>query len=91
MQTSLEFILEGTPPRRALGPNGVPGQIILGFIVDSYYHKAALVIEVNGDIHDLQHEEDARQEKVLSELGLRIVQFRNDVLKNLSTVLEKLN
>jgi len=33
---------------------------------------------VDGDIHDLQQEEDARQEKVLSALGLRIVRFRND-------------
>ena len=31
----------------------------------------ALVIEVDGDIHDLQQEEDARREKVLREMGLR--------------------
>src|SRR5512141_2595494 len=53
-------------------------QVIAGFVVDFYCHKAALVIEVDGDIHDLQQEEDARREKVLSELGLRIVRFRND-------------
>jgi len=34
-------------------------QIIAGFIVDYYCHKAALVVEVDGDIHDLQQEEDA--------------------------------
>ena len=44
---------------------------VTGFIVDFYCHKAALVVEVDGDIHDLQQEEDARQEKVLSEMGLR--------------------
>ena len=66
-------------------------QVIAGFIVDFYCHKADLVIEVDGDIHDLQPEEDARREKVLSELGLRIIRFRNDdVLKNLSIVLEKI-
>ena len=54
-------------------------QIIAGFIVDFYCHKAALVIEVDGDIHDLQKEEDERWEKVLSHgdasrsaLGLRV-------------------
>ena len=58
-------------------------QVILGFIVDFYCHEAALVIEVDGDIHDLQQEEDARREKVLSEMGLRIVRFRNDeVIRN---------
>ena len=60
-------------------------QVIAGFIVDFYCHKAALVIEVDGDIHDLQQEEDARREKVLREMGLRVVRFRNEeVLKNLS-------
>jgi hypothetical protein len=40
-----------------------------------------------GYIHDLQQEEDARREKVLIELGLRIVRFRNDeVVENLSAV-----
>ncbi len=62
-------------------------QVIAGFIVDFYCHKAGLVIEVDGDIHDLQQEEDARREKVFREMGLRIVRFRNEeVMKNLSTV-----
>ena len=48
----------------------------------------ALVVEVDGDIHDLQQDEDARREKVLRELGLRIVRFRNDeVVKELSPTL----
>lgn len=47
-------------------------QIIQGFIIDFYCHQAALVIEVDGDIHDLQKEEDERREKVLSEMGLRV-------------------
>ena len=53
-------------------------QVIAGYIVDFYCHKSALVVEVDGDIHDLQQEEDARREKALSELGLRMVRFRND-------------
>ena len=47
-------------------------QVIQGFIVDFYCHKSALVIEVDGDVHDLQKEEDERRERVLSEMGLRI-------------------
>jgi very-short-patch-repair endonuclease len=66
-------------------------QVIAGFIVDFYCHKAALVVEVDGDIHDLQREEDALREKALNEMGLKIVRFRNDdVLKNLSAVVEKI-
>src|SRR6185436_5719963 len=62
-------------------------QVIQGFIVDFYCHKAGLVVEVDGDIHDLQQEEDGRREKVLRELGLKLVRFRNDeVVRDLSTV-----
>ena len=58
-------------------------QVIAGFIVDFYCHKAALVIEVDGDIHDLQQEEDAERENILRGMGLEIVRFRNDeILKN---------
>ncbi len=65
-------------------------QVIAGFIVDFYCHKAGLVVEVDGDIHDLQQEDDARREKVSREMGLKVVRFRNDeVMKSLSAVLGK--
>jgi len=42
---------------------------------------------VDGDIHDLHQEEDAKREKVLSEMGLRVVRFGNDeVMMELSAV-----
>ena len=48
-------------------------------------------MEVDGDIYDLQKEEDERREKVLSEMGLRIVRFGNDeVVRNLSAVVGKI-
>ena len=66
-------------------------QVIQGFIVDFYCHQAGLVVEVDGDVHDLQKEEDERREKVLSALGLRVVRFRNDeVVKSLSAVVGKI-
>jgi very-short-patch-repair endonuclease len=66
-------------------------QVIAGFIVDFYCHKAGLVIEVDGDIHDLQQEEDAKRETALREMGLRIARFRNDeILKNSSMVVGRI-
>lgn len=66
-------------------------QVIQGFIVDFYCHQAGLVVEVDGDIHDLQKEEDERREKVLTEIGLRIVRFGNDeVVRSLSAVVGKI-
>ena len=62
-------------------------QVIAGFIVDFYCHKVGLVVEVDGDVHDLRKEEDERRERVLSEMGLRVVRFGNDeVMRNLSAV-----
>ncbi len=66
-------------------------QVIQGFIVDFYCHKAALVVEVDGDVHDLQKEEDERRERALSALGLRVVKFQNDeVMRDVSAVVGKI-
>jgi leucyl-tRNA synthetase len=47
--------------------------------------------EVDGDVHDLQKEEDERREKVLSALGLRIVRFGDDeVVRKLSFVVKNI-
>ena len=86
MGTSWESILGGSRSHLHLRA----GASVAGFIVDFYCHKAALVIEVDGDIHDLQQEEDARREKVLSEMGLRVVRFGNEeVMKSVSAVVGK--
>jgi len=46
---------------------------------------------VDGDVHDLQQDEDVRREKALREMGLRIVRFGNDeVVNNLSVVVGKI-
>jgi len=64
---SWESILGDTP---ALA-GGAGGRSSRDCVVDFYCHKAGLVIELDGSIHDLQQEEDARWEKVLREMGLR--------------------
>jgi very-short-patch-repair endonuclease len=90
--TPAEKILWDEIRANKLGVHFRRQQVIAGFIVDFYCHKAALVVEVDGDIHDLQQEEDARREKVLNELGLRIVRFRNDkVVRELSAVVGKIS
>ncbi len=67
-------------------------QIIAGFIVDFYCHKAGLVIELDGGIHTGQQIYDIERDKVLGELGLRIIRIRNDdVFKNLPQVLKQIS
>lgn len=100
LQRAKELRREMTPAERILwqelrsnklGVHFRRQQIIQGFIVDFYCHRAGLVVEVDGDIHDLQKEEDAMREKILSEMGLKIVRCRNDdVMKNLVAVVGRL-
>ena len=89
--TPTEKMLWGELRANKLGVHFRRQQVIQGFIVDFYCHKASLVIEVDGDIHDLQQEEDARREKALSALGLMVIRFRNDeVARDLSGVVERI-
>ncbi len=63
-------------------------QVIRGFIVDFYCHCAALVIEIDGPVHQGQAQQDAEREKILRENDLRIIRFTNQqVLDDLPSVL----
>jgi len=68
-------------------------QVIAGFIVDFYCHKADLVIELDGSVHEGSEQKvsDAERDKALREMGLRVFRFKNeDVIGNLRGVLEKI-
>ncbi len=81
------FISEDTPAP----VSRCRGQVISGFIVDFYCHRAALVIEVDGDVHEqeTQKESDVTRDNILNELGLRVIRFRNEeILKKLSQTVE---
>ncbi|MBK7249156.1 MAG: leucine--tRNA ligase [Flavobacteriales bacterium] len=63
--------------------------IIDRFIVDFVSLPKRLVIEVDGDIHDLQKEEDAARTQRLKELGFEVIRFTNDeVLRDAHRVKE---
>jgi len=50
-----------------------------------------LIVEVDGDIHDLQKEYDLERERYLTARGFRILRFRNkEVEDNLQDVLKKI-
>jgi very-short-patch-repair endonuclease len=52
--------------------------------VDFYCHSAGLVIELDGDVHEEQKEYDLGRDKVLEDMGLRVVRYANDnILLNL--------
>jgi very-short-patch-repair endonuclease len=66
-------------------------QVVHGYFPDFYCHQHELIVEVDGDIHDLQPEYDAEREEYLKSLGLRIIRFRNEeITKNLKGVLQQI-
>jgi very-short-patch-repair endonuclease len=63
-------------------------QVIDGFIADFYCHRAGLVIELDGPVHERQREYDEARDKFIGYRGLRILRFSNDeVLTNINDVL----
>jgi leucyl-tRNA synthetase len=65
--------------------------IIDRFIVDFVSLPKRLVIEVDGDIHDLQKDEDAARSKKLFELGFDVIRFSNEeVIGDAHAVKEKI-
>ena len=58
------------------------------FIADFYCAAHRLVVEVDGDIHDLQVERDAARTEQFEQHGYRVIRFRNEqVLNNIEDVL----
>lgn len=65
--------------------------LIDDFIVDFVCLSKKLVIEVDGDIHDLQKEYDEARTKFLNSKGFKVLRFRNEeVTSNIESVLYKI-
>ncbi|MFH1159440.1 MAG: endonuclease domain-containing protein [bacterium] len=64
------------------------------FIVDFYCHKARLVIEIDGEVHNQedQIERDQGRSAELEEYGLTVLRFSNqDILENIEDVLKTIH
>ncbi|MDB4933004.1 MAG: hypothetical protein JWM10_5488 [Myxococcaceae bacterium] len=76
---------------KRLGMRARVQHVIRGWIVDFYLPAARLVIEVDGDVHDQQVEQDERRTATLGEEGLVVIRVRNDeVLADVATVLDRI-
>ena len=66
-------------------------QVIDGFIVDFYCHKACLVVEVDCPIHEKQAKYDLERARILIGRGLRILRIKNEEIRqDLSGVLTRI-
>ena len=52
------------------------------FIVDFYCAKIHLVIEVDGEIHNFQQDQDQSRQEWLEENGYKVIRFTNDQIFN---------
>ena len=61
------------------------------FIVDFICTSLALIIEVDGEVHQQQVEADQEREQILTELGFRVLRFTNaQVLEQTDQVLQEI-
>lgn len=66
-------------------------QIIAPYIVDFYCHSRALVVEVDGDVHDLQQDYDAERDSNLIAYGFHVLHVSNEAVKQyLPEVIQKI-
>lgn len=64
---------------------------IENFIVDFYCHKAKLVVEIDGKIHDFQKEYDLGREAELMKYDIKIIRFTNkEITHNIDLVINKI-
>ncbi len=64
---------------------------VLYFIPDLYCAEMKTIIEIDGKIHDFQKDYDNRRDEILRNMGLKILRFKNDEIKNISEVLKRIN
>jgi very-short-patch-repair endonuclease len=64
--------------QKAIGP----------FIADFYCAERRLVVEIDGDIHDLKADQDMARTEQFTDYGYRVIRFRNEqVTRQIESVL----
>src|SRR5690554_2112627 len=87
--TEAESVLWEYLKSKKLGHKFRRQHLIDEFIVDFVCLSKKLVIEVDGKIHENQHEEDAARTSVLDSLGYTVIRFKNEeVIGDLDNVLK---
>ena len=59
-------------------------------IPDFYCSKAKLAIELVGEIHQFRKKKDLLKDEDLSKLGIKVLQIKNEEIKEINKVLQKI-
>jgi very-short-patch-repair endonuclease len=61
------------------------------FIVDFYCHELKLAIEIDGNTHDYNFDNDEKRQEKIESIGIAFIRFRDiDVKRNMNDVLRAL-
>jgi very-short-patch-repair endonuclease len=61
------------------------------FITNFYCAEKRLVLEIDGDIHDFQKEQDEQRTRQFEDFGYRVIRFQNEEIEaNIGLVLKKI-
>jgi len=60
------------------------------FIADFYCAELKLVVELDGEIHDIKQEYDEQRTLILNEKGLRVLRIKNNELEYPGLIVEKI-
>ncbi len=90
--TPAEERLWGEIKSKKLGVKFRRQHIIGNYIPDFVALSCKLIIEVDGEIHKYQQEDDEQRTYELNQHGYAVIRFTNDeVIKDIKQVLEKIN
>jgi very-short-patch-repair endonuclease len=65
--------------------------VMLGFVADFYCHEAALVLEVDGEIHHKQQAYDNERDEILRSAGIEVLRVTNQGVRlSLTRVLQEI-
>jgi very-short-patch-repair endonuclease len=79
-ETHAEKALWSVLRRGALGVRFRRQHPVGTHILDFYCPAAKLAIEVDGDYHDLRHDEDRARSEELAQFGYTVIRFRNEAV-----------
>lgn len=60
------------------------------YVPDFYCFKEQLAIELDGKIHLYQKEKDKNRDEILNDLGITVLRFKNEELKNIENVMGRI-
>jgi very-short-patch-repair endonuclease len=73
--------------RKLGGFKFIKQKVINYYIIDFYCHELKLIIELDGNSHELHLGEDYKRDEELSRLGFNVIRILNDdVMKNIEAV-----